>query len=973
MNRRRFCGVALLAAASCAAPSWAEDVALVENGVAKCRVVVAPEASKPEKFGAEELAKYLDKVTGCGELNGEYPIYVKVKGHPALKEDGFAIEVTPERMTIVGQNPRGALYGCYEVLKKYAGMRWLVPGDDGEYFTPKKTVAVPIGRTVSNPHLAIRETRGDDDMAGHYWHARNNMLSREGTRSFFDKNGRLSERGETLEKLTVRGCAISGHLMSLLLIGSNNKEAGEKLFAEHPEYFPEIGGRRVLSYTTSSPNPCVSNPEVLDRMAAELVRRLGVPHGNDAYCEIGNNDTTIWCECAKCKALDAPELAGTRGQRSDRYWYMMNELAKRVFRSLPDAKLCGGPYQDFWFAPARVKPDPRLYVFVSFNNQCWRHSVCDPKCSVNKVMCDIFNGWRKWNMPLVFNRDEIGAYDGQGAPGCEFQPVESVLAKNFAEYPEIACNGSHLCVHGPVPAFRNFAKKWAPFYGKSYHWYAMWQGAYVAALTMWNPKADWRGELEIANRYFYGAAWEGGMRDFRRLLDKCFFEAPGCIGWGQGAPMGRCLDVAGSEDRLKALLEKSLAAAKASGDARAERNVAREKEIFELTWLVQRKKYLDNFQELNVYRRTAPIVVDGVIDEADWKNADAISDFRATRSEPAAVKTYARVTYDEDNLYVAVECMEPTPGKIVGRIPGADETDVHVLGDRVELFYNFPDMADAAFHLCINSKGGIIAARQNSTSDRRDFKSSARFATKVYSDRWALEIAIPCSEIGSKCFDGATWKLNVARERFVEGMARTDSSSCCKGAFHGPANFMNIKFTPRRVKGIGQSHDVASWKNSSLDKHQKRDKRWPYPKFRCEEFIQPVGWNPMDVVGSYQKHPGSDSNWYVTLEYGPNANLRQYYCSRDAVHLKAFFRARGKGRLNLWTGGFETTPDGKDYNFKKGQQKLFSFDLAPEWKTYTAEVDKAATPIDRVMFKFYVDKGSVADIDDCIVTPQGAK
>ena len=27
--------------------------------------------------------------------------------------------------------------------------------------------------------------------------------------------------------------------------------------------------------------------------------------------------------------------------------------------------------------------------------------------------------------------------------------------------------------------------------------------------------------------------------------------------------------------------------------------------------------------------------------------------------------------------------------------------------------------------------------------------------------------------------------------------------------------------------------------------------------------------------------------------------------------------------------------------------------------------------IDRVMFKFYVDKDSVADIDDCVVTPQG--
>ena len=43
----------------------------------------------------------------------------------------------------------------------------------------------------------------------------------------------------------------------------------------------------------------------------------------------------------------------------------------------------------------------------------------------------------------------------------------------------------------------------------------------------------------------------------------------------------------------------------------------------------------------------------------------------------------------------------------------------------------------------------------------------------------------------------------------------------------------------------------------------------------------------------------------------------------------------------------------------------------PEWKTYTAEVDKAATPIDRVMFKFFVSKDSVADFDDCVVTPVG--
>ena len=65
---------------------------------------------------------------------------------------------------------------------------------------------------------------------------------------------------------------------------------------------------------------------------------------------------------------------------------------------------------------------------------------------------------------------------------------------------------------------------------------------------------------------------------------------------------------------------------------------------------------------------------------------------------------------------------------------------------------------------------------------------------------------------------------------------------------------------------------------------------------------------------------------------------------------------------------------GKDVpglQLQEGAAKEFSFELTPEWKTYTAEVDKAATPIDRVMFKFFVSKDSVADFDDCVVTPVG--
>ena len=165
------------------AATGANGVALVEDGVAKCRVVVAEDAHPALKFGAREIAKYLGVATGAKvEVNGGgaglLPVTVRLANDSekaALKADGFTIDATPGGVTIVGANPRGALYGCYDVLKKYAGMRWIMPGDDAEYCVLKgRTVRVPLGRRTVNPYLKVRTTRGDNEDSW-LWHARNNM------------------------------------------------------------------------------------------------------------------------------------------------------------------------------------------------------------------------------------------------------------------------------------------------------------------------------------------------------------------------------------------------------------------------------------------------------------------------------------------------------------------------------------------------------------------------------------------------------------------------------------------------------------------------------------------------------------------------------------------------------------------------------------------------------------------------------
>lgn len=101
-------------------------------------------------------------------------------------------------MTIIGQNPRGAMYGCYEILKRHCGVRWLVPGPDGEYFAPKKTVTVPLGRSVCNPYLPVRTFGGIRSDELHEWCARNNMEGVESSGHFVPEDEFSTKRRDRL-------------------------------------------------------------------------------------------------------------------------------------------------------------------------------------------------------------------------------------------------------------------------------------------------------------------------------------------------------------------------------------------------------------------------------------------------------------------------------------------------------------------------------------------------------------------------------------------------------------------------------------------------------------------------------------------------------------------------------------------------------------------------------------------------------
>ncbi len=970
----------------------AEDFDLIRDGKAVSNIVVAKDAPAPVRFGASELGRFLRKISEGEEVKVSeretpslYNVFVGTKKDEgllkasgidgnAVRENGFAITAGPKGLYIIGGDELGALYGCYEILKNYGGIRWLLPGDDGEYFKVKKTISVPAGSTVRNPSLPLRLMDFNSCYVNRpyfltrEWEVRNGLQPTASLAPYaFPQNvAHLNELGT---QIVVTG----GHVLTPLLFGGKypNQAEMDKLFAEHPEYFPMINGKRIM-LDGQKYQPCTSNPEVLDRMTKSLLDIIQAHPDARGLIVIGNNDGSGWCECAECRKIDPPEEARL-GRMSTRYWTLVNTLAQRVWKVYPYARLGGWAYQNFWMPPLGIKPDKRLEVCLSFNNQCWRHAINDPDCSVNREFNKLYRQWKELGL-IVHNRDEIAA---DGAVGSCYLPSESVLYKNFKIYPELGLAGSRFCIIPPPPD-ASFYRPEGEFQERNLNWFAMWQTNYMSAQFMYDISLDYDKVYEECNRLYYGKAWEGGMKEYRALLTKAFLETPGCQGWGLGAPLGRCLDQAGVHAKLLELLDKAEKAAASDPDPRALIHVRRDRDIFRLTWEAARKNYLENFKELNVYRKNANIRIDGVLDETDWKNADVLSNFKlppwqqkAGKDNLAAVQTFVRAVYDPDFLYLAVECIEPHPEKLkFGKDVPPDDTGWPRIGDHVELFYSYPDMADRYFHLAINPGGGIISAIQNSSVSRDTrFHTQAEFKTSVLPDRWILEMRIPTAEIGMKCFDGGTWKLNVARARSLnDGTA--ELSSCSNGSFHGSSHFVNIKFTPARGKGLSGQADFSAWKNSTFNDTLENAKQPPARVWKeWKSPLIPKYWGTNKAVGSLKLKEGSTDDYYVELEKGI---LTQWYTAAPAGKLRITLSARGHGSFGIWAGIYLNPPrDARGYpQYKvdgKPLAKHQSYEIdSDQWKPFTFECDYKVG--DRVYVYLMQQKGTIS-FDDVVVSP----
>jgi len=496
--------VLVLLSLLCASLCLAVPVTLSDNGVSRAAIYAAPEVMtprevKPEAYltmatirtrqhnrlleSVKDLAACLGKMTSAvvpiytrrpdaGEgtlpiLIGEYadaafgPFTLKTEF-----EQAWRLVVSEKGIGLQGETPESTSYAVYELLDRL-GCRWYLPGEMGEVIPRPKTVVLPAMDLRQSPHVVTRGIVYGDET--------------------FKRRNRIGGFPY-----------IAGHALE----GFISKEQLE----QHPDWQAEIGGTRGLYFCEVGYRLCWANPEVSTAVADAIIARLDKYY---APCiSISPGDGINFCECEKCRALDAGDWdpAMQCVSVTDRYIHFCNRIAERVTKKYPNVKLGFLAYVQYTRPPVREKLHPALIPQLAPICYCRAHTYLDPTCPSRPLIKPLLEGW------------------GKASKNLAMYEYNYHLAEVSAPFPMIKRNVDELPIQ-----YAAGVTMWTPETLTNFE--SVLPGNYLGIRMSWNPKADPQQILNEFYTNFYGAA-AAQMRDYWQYVDDLWTKSPEHVGCG---------------------------------------------------------------------------------------------------------------------------------------------------------------------------------------------------------------------------------------------------------------------------------------------------------------------------------------------------------------------------------------------------------------------------------------------------------
>ncbi len=181
--------------------------------------------------------------------------------------------------------------------------------------------------------------------------------------------------------------------------------------------------------------------------------------------------------------------------------------------------------------------------------------------------------------------------------------------------------------------------------------------------------------------------------------------------------------------------------------------------------ILQARGVAQNGPPVTVTQITGKISLDGVLNESDWAQAQALGEIlqREPKPETAATeRTEVKLLADKDNLYVGVMCYDSEPGRVVGTQMRRDAQLAS--DDRIQILLDtFHDRRNA-FYFATNPAGALVDGLIVENGQRINYDWNAIWDVRVkrFDKGWSAEFAIPFKSLGFRSGQDV-WGFNFSR------------------------------------------------------------------------------------------------------------------------------------------------------------------------------------------------------------------
>jgi hypothetical protein len=504
-----LCGIVCSALPS----AGAAPVSLVRDGQPQCAIVQSPMPSPAEKLAANELACYLQQITGA-----TVPIEMGVKSdrtnivlHQQSDEDsdltpigrrlpaeGFGIAVRKNNVFLVGGDERGVLYAAYTFLERL-GCRWLAP-----------KLAFYKGSAEVVPHLSMLTFSLDKDLVqapvlkfrklyveeGHSHNAENLQQMVEWMPKLryntlvvpidYSGRGRVkwdNWREALTPELKRRGIIIEvgGHGYQNFL---NAEQEGGKYWREHPGWFgSDESGKRTPAQNRVI---CSSNAGAVEHLQAGVLAYLKT-HAEIQIFDFWPPDGAKWCTCEACQALGSP---------SQRHALLVARVSQAVRKELPKVRLECIAYSSYVDPPPKVSFDESVLVDFCPIGQSFEYQIDDPASDPNAKYAANLKAWAE-----KFKGD-VSIYSYYRKYAWDSLPIviPHYMQNDLRWYRQVGAHGVST-------------------YAEPGDWFTYELNHYTLGRLAWDPDADVDAVMQEFCTARYGSAAEAARKVFATMED----------------------------------------------------------------------------------------------------------------------------------------------------------------------------------------------------------------------------------------------------------------------------------------------------------------------------------------------------------------------------------------------------------------------------------------------------------------------